>query len=58
MKKILVIALLLVSFGTFAQNAKDKQAILGLLEKQRTDWNKGDVEAFMQGYKKSRFFKP
>ncbi|QNN41271.1 YybH family protein [Pedobacter roseus] len=53
MKKILLIALLLVSFGTYAQNAKDKQAILDLLEKQRTDWNKGDVEAFMQGYEKS-----
>jgi ketosteroid isomerase-like protein len=53
MKKILLIALLLVSFGTYAQNAKDKQAILNLLEKQRTDWNKGDVEAFMQGYVKS-----
>lgn len=53
MKKILVIALFLASFNAFAQNAKDKQAILNLLEKQRTDWNKGDVEAFMQGYEKS-----
>lgn len=53
MKKILLVALLFVSFGTYAQNAKDKQAILDLLEKQRTDWNKGDVEAFMQGYEKS-----
>ncbi|QXU40754.1 DUF4440 domain-containing protein [Pedobacter sp. D749] len=53
MKKILVIALFLVSFSAFAQNDKDKQAILNLLEKQRTDWNKGDVESFMQGYEKS-----
>jgi len=53
MKRIFVIALLLVSFSALAQNANDKQAILNLLEKQRADWNKGDVEAFMQGYEKS-----
>ena len=53
MKRILVIALFLASFSAFAQNANDKQAILNLLEKQRGDWNKGDVEAFMQGYEKS-----
>ena len=53
MKRILLAVLLLISFGSFAQSAKDKQAILDLLEKQRTDWNKGDVEAFMQGYEKS-----
>lgn len=53
MKRILLAVLLLISFGSFAQSAKDKQAILDLLEKQRTDWNNGDVEAFMQGYEKS-----
>ena len=53
MKRILVIALFLASFSAFAQNANDKQSILNLLEKQRADWNKGDVEAFMQGYEKS-----
>lgn len=30
MKRILVIALFLASFSAFAQNAKDKQAILNL----------------------------
>jgi len=53
MKRILVIALIMVSFGTFAQTPKDKQAILNVLEKQRLNWNKGDLEAFMQGYVKS-----
>jgi ketosteroid isomerase-like protein len=53
MKRIFVITLLLASFSAFAQSAKDKQAILNLLEKQRNDWNKGDIEAFMQGYVKS-----
>ncbi|WP_316800955.1 YybH family protein [Pedobacter frigidisoli] len=53
MKRLLIIAFLLVSIGTHAQTAKDKQAILNVLEKQRGDWNKGDLEAFMQGYVKS-----
>ncbi|KLT66275.1 DUF4440 domain-containing protein [Pedobacter sp. BMA] len=53
MKRLLIIAFLLVSIGTYAQTGKDKQAILDVLEKQRGDWNKGDLEAFMQGYVKS-----
>ncbi|GGH15864.1 YybH family protein [Pedobacter zeae] len=53
MKKILFIAFFFISLSSYAQNAKDRQAVLNLLEKQRTDWNKGDVEAFMQGYEKS-----
>ncbi|WP_316832515.1 YybH family protein [Pedobacter aquatilis] len=53
MKKLLVIALMLVSAAIFAQTAKDRQAILNVLEKQRLNWNKGDLEAFMQGYVKS-----
>ncbi|QPH41711.1 YybH family protein [Pedobacter endophyticus] len=53
MKKYLIIAFILVSISTFAQAAKDRQAILNVLEKQREDWNKGDIEAFMQSYVKS-----
>lgn len=53
MKRILTLALLLISIGAFAQRKTDRQAILDLLETQRTAWNKGDVEAFMQGYIKS-----
>lgn len=54
MKKILVVCLLgVMGMGAFAQSKADRQAILDLLEKQRTDWNKGDVEAYMQGYWKS-----
>ena len=33
--------------------AQDRQAIVNVLEKQRQAWNKGDVEAFMDGYWKS-----
>ena len=35
----------------FAQD--DKQAILKIMETQRIDWNKGDIDCFMQGYWKS-----
>ncbi|MCX2586057.1 MULTISPECIES: YybH family protein [unclassified Pedobacter] len=52
--KIKILTLLLIcSVGAFAQSPKDKQAILDVLEMQRTEWNKGNLETFMQGYVKS-----
>ena len=33
--------------------AQDREAILNVLHTQELAWNKGDVEAFMQGYWKS-----
>lgn len=53
MKRILFVAAFFISASCFAQNLKDKQTILNLLEKQRQDWNNGDVTAFMQVYLKS-----
>lgn len=53
MKKIFTLLFVVISFYANAQKVNDRQAILNLLEKQRSDWNKGDVEAFMQGYWKS-----
>ncbi|WP_240618547.1 YybH family protein [Pedobacter yonginense] len=53
MKKILITLLCLVALNTYAQTPKDKQAILDVLESQRQEWNKGNVEAYMQGYAKS-----
>jgi ketosteroid isomerase-like protein len=53
MKKILILLLLAVAIESSAQQSNDKQAILNVLEKQRSDWNKGDVEAYMEGYLKS-----
>ena len=53
MKKIIILLLLSVAMNARAQKTTDKQAILNLLEQQRGDWNKGDLEAFMQGYWKS-----
>ena len=35
----------------FAQSDdKDKQQILALLQRQASDWNRGNIEAFMVGY--------
>ncbi len=53
MKKFLILALCLITFHSFSQSTKDKQEVLNLLEKQRLDWNKGDVEAYMLGYAKT-----
>ncbi|RDC57238.1 nuclear transport factor 2 family protein [Pedobacter chinensis] len=50
MRRILTVIIVMFAFGVFAQTPKDKQAILNVLEKQRTAWNKGDIEGFMQGY--------
>jgi len=43
-------ALLLFSCSLFAQ---DKETIAKVLEDQRLAWNRGDIDAFMQGYWKS-----
>ena len=53
MNKIIILLILTVAMNASAQKTTDKQAILNLLEQQRGDWNKGDLEAFMQGYWKS-----
>lgn len=52
MKKIALSCLLFLTSCIFL-HAQDKQAILKVLETQRTAWNKGDIEEYMQGYWKS-----
>ena len=49
MKQIFLLALLLGSISGFSQD-KDKQTILGILDRQTKAWNKGDVDNFMVGY--------
>jgi len=53
MKKIIIFALLAFSITVKAQKPTEKQAVLNVLEQQRADWNKGDVEAYMKGYWKN-----
>ncbi len=51
MKTIVLLSLMLL-LCTFSF-AQDQRAITNLLEKQRLAWNRGDLEAYMQGYWKS-----
>lgn len=48
MKKLIITILLTTS--AFFCKAQDKKAIVNLLENQRLAWNRGDLEAYMQGY--------
>jgi len=49
MKPLLLAALLFFSTAILAQSA-DEAAIRNLLARQSADWNKGDIDAFMNGY--------
>jgi ketosteroid isomerase-like protein len=53
MKKLIFLFLIIVGFSAKSQTPKDRQQILSLMGKQSTDWNKGDLESFMQTYWKS-----
>ena len=52
MKK-LILSLLLILTSAVYIHAQDRQSIINLMEKQRQDWNRGDIDGFMQGYWKS-----
>ena len=51
MKKLLIFGLLLL--GANCLFAQDREAILKVLDVQRTAWNNADIDTFMQGYWKS-----
>jgi uncharacterized protein (TIGR02246 family) len=52
MKKIACLLMVLLACSpSFAQ--PDQAAIQHVLDQQQADWNKGDVNAFMQGYENS-----
>ena len=53
MKNLLFLLLMFIASSLFAQRKTDRDDVLALLERQRTDWNAGDVEAYMGGYWKS-----
>jgi len=50
MKKFLAFSFLLLAFSLFKTQAQDRQAVLKVLQSQQLAWNRGDVDAFMQGY--------
>ena len=53
MKRLLIILFCFLASNLMAQNAHDRTAILKVLEDQRQGWNRGDMDAYMQGYWKS-----
>ncbi|WP_394995781.1 YybH family protein [Emticicia sp.] len=54
MKKDLLIAcFLLLSFTSIAQTTSERQAVLKVLARQNDNWNKGNIDAFMEDYWKS-----
>lgn len=52
MRISIVICLLMMTNIIMAQS-KQGEAVRSLLEQQAKDWNKGDIDAFMEGYWKS-----
>jgi ketosteroid isomerase-like protein len=50
--KVLVLLLLLFTQGAHSQD-RDIEAIRSMLMKQQSDWNKGNIDAFMEGYWKN-----
>ena len=52
--KLLLFTLsLLISINLFAQNDKDFDKITAILQTQAKEWNKGNIDAFMEYYWKS-----
>lgn len=51
MKTIITFFALLMFSCTLS--AQEKEAVVKVLEDQRQAWNRGDIEAYMQGYWKS-----
>ena len=56
MKLYFFLSLFIVTTSLFSQkqvSQKDSLVIINILSKQQDDWNRGDIDAFMQGYLKS-----
>lgn len=48
---IIFLTLVLFQVASSAQDrSKAEKSVVMLLEKQASDWNRGDIEAFMEGY--------
>lgn len=52
MKRFLILICLACTTPLFAQQT-DEQVIRQLLVRQQDDWNRGDIESFMEGYWRS-----
>ncbi|MGG2367853.1 hypothetical protein ACE4ZV_26255, partial [Salmonella enterica] len=50
MKKIIALLVLLYTFYSGNAQKTDEERIHSILDKQKGEWNKGDIEKFMIGY--------
>lgn len=53
LKLLLIPISLLISWNLFAQNDKDFDKVIAILDTQAKAWNDGDIDAFMEYYWKS-----
>ena len=55
MRILIISTVLILAYATtvFAEDFKEKQKILNLLDKQVEAWNEGNLEKFMETYRKS-----
>lgn len=53
MKSLFTLIFFMMLSSVRAQSVNDRKSILAVLENQRIAWNKGDLEAYMQGYWKN-----
>jgi hypothetical protein len=53
MKKIFLLNVILFYFITVSAQTKDEMIIRNILKDQSTEWNNGNIDAFMSGYWKS-----
>ncbi|KIC92116.1 DUF4440 domain-containing protein [Flavihumibacter sp. ZG627] len=51
--RIFLLACSLLMASTILAQSSDETTIRNLLQQQQEDWNRGNIEAFMQGYWKS-----
>lgn len=46
----LVVLFFMLTFTAFSQTTKDEREVMEVLGRQNMNWNRGDIDAFMQDY--------
>lgn len=49
----ITLLLLFIATNLMAQSVADRKTILGILDRQTSDWNSGNIDSFMNGYLES-----
>ncbi|MCF0049652.1 DUF4440 domain-containing protein [Dyadobacter chenwenxiniae] len=48
--RLFTLILITISLFAKAQSPKDKETIYATMDRQMADWNRGDIDSFMNGY--------